>query len=230
MILFHKSVPTEFKADMQKRRIEGYASTFGNVDHGGDVVLPGAYTKTLAEDMPAGRIKVKRNHQIAIGKPVHAEQDQKGLLTVSQISDTPLGNETLTLVQDGVIDSMSIGYRAEEKAYGTRDGKKVRELKTLRLSEWSFLDEPPMNEDARVTGMKSLTDVSEALDDALRTIAALREFKDFASLDREILERIDTLAADVAELKARATPQDDSLAAVAATLSDLTTLLTARRS
>lgn len=166
------AVRAEFKADLAKREVTGYASTFGNIDLGGDVVLPGAYTKTLADDLPAGRIKVRRNHREAIGRPVHAEQDSKGLLTVSRISETPLGDETLVLVQDGVVDAMSIGYLAEEKRYATREGRKVRELVQVRLTEWSLLDEPPMNPEAIVTGLKAKATAAYDVGDRVRALVA----------------------------------------------------------
>lgn len=168
-----KAVPAEYKVEGGKRLVTGYASTFDNVDQGSDVVLPGAFTKTLADDLPGGRIKVKRQHESLIGRPVHAEQDSKGLLTVSQISRTALGDETLILVEDGVLDRMSIGYRVEEKRSATRDGRKVRELKTLRLSEWSIV-EGPMNDAAVITGVKSLYDVAYTLDRMTEALAHLR--------------------------------------------------------
>jgi HK97 family phage prohead protease len=149
------SIVTEFKADSRRRQVVGYASTFGNVDLGGDVVLPGAYRKTLAEDLPAGRIKVKHNHERLIGMPVHAEEDSTGLLTISKIAPTDLGNETLILIEEGALDRMSIGYTAEEKRNTVRSGRSVRELVKIRLSEWSFLDVQPMNESARVVGLKA---------------------------------------------------------------------------
>lgn len=145
----------EFKADIRRRQIEGYASVFGNVDLAGDVVVPGAYRATIRDDMPAGRIKVKRNHDRLIGKPVHAEEDRTGLLTVSHISPTALGDETLALVEDGVIDCLSIGYVVEDKAFTTRGRRQVRELRGVRLLEWSFLDDPPANPEARVLGVKA---------------------------------------------------------------------------
>jgi hypothetical protein len=46
-----------------------------------------------------GRIKVLRDHEHPIGVPVRALEDSKGLYTESHISDTQLGNETLTLLR-----------------------------------------------------------------------------------------------------------------------------------
>lgn len=220
-----KFVMTEFKADLSKRQIEGYASVFGNVDGNDDIVLKGAYTRTLSDDLPSGRIKVKRNHQFLIGKPIHAEQDTKGLLTVSQISDTDLGNETLCLVQDGVIDEMSIGFRTREKEFKMLDGKRVREIKAAQLTEWSFMDDPAANPLAKPIAVKSLADAEEALDEAIRTVSALRAFP---ALTDDVSQRLDTIAAEIKALRA---PVDhdgltpDDAAAVSALLADVRSFL-----
>jgi hypothetical protein len=48
--------PFEMKASSVKERtFEGLASPFGSIDYGGDTVVRGAYTKTLAEWRSSGR-------------------------------------------------------------------------------------------------------------------------------------------------------------------------------
>lgn len=42
-----KACATEIKADLASGEFEGYASTFGNTDGGYDIVMPGAFTRTL---------------------------------------------------------------------------------------------------------------------------------------------------------------------------------------
>jgi hypothetical protein len=46
-------LPIEVKRIVGVGEIEGYGSTFGNVDLAGDIVAPGAFTKTLAEHKAA---------------------------------------------------------------------------------------------------------------------------------------------------------------------------------
>ena len=48
----HLSFPLEIKA-LSARQFEGHGSIFGNVDLGGDVVMPGAFKTTLAEHKAA---------------------------------------------------------------------------------------------------------------------------------------------------------------------------------
>jgi HK97 family phage prohead protease len=223
-----KAVPAEYKVDAKQRIVEGYASSFGNVDFGRDVVEPGAYTKTLAEDFPAGRIKVKRDHEHFIGRPLHMEQDSKGLFTRSAISRTPLGDETLILVEDGVIDCMSIGYKAEVYAPGQRDGQKVRLLQQVRLREYSLLA-TPMNEQAVITGVKSLYDVAYTLD---RMSDALSHLRSLSYTPPEIARRLTALIQELGDVpppapSPAAAPQPDPAAdALRELLGEFTAFLT----
>ena len=109
----NKSLPFEVKAvSEQDRVVEGYAAAFGNVDSYGDVLMSGAFGKTIREG--AGRVKVVWQHDAwsgVIGKPLEMREDDYGLFTRSYISKTQLGDDALTLAADGVIDEMSIGYR-----------------------------------------------------------------------------------------------------------------------
>lgn len=221
-----KAIPAEYKVDAKNRIVEGYASTFGNVDFGNDVVEPGAYTKTLAEDFPAGRIKVKRDHETFIGLPLHMEQDSKGLFTRSKISRTTCGDETLILVEDGVIDRMSIGYKAEIYAPGQRDGRKVRLLQQLKLREYSLLA-TPMNDEAVITGVKSLHDVAYVLD---RMSDALAHLRSLSYTPPDIARRLTALIQELGTVpppEPAAAPQPDpAAAALQELLGEFTAFLT----
>lgn len=167
--MLYKSLQIEVKADADKRVIEGYASTFGNIDQYGDIVHPGAFTKTLRERLPKNLIKVRFQHRDPIGLPVHAEEDSKGLFTVSKISATPLGDTVLQLARDGVVDRMSIGYGVVKWEDEEQDGRRITHLKELKLYEYSLTD-LPVNEEAIVTTVKSMTDLEQifgSLDSAL---------------------------------------------------------------
>lgn len=92
----------------------GYGSTFTNVpDDYGDVVDPGAFTKTLRDQ--GNRIKILWNHDVSepIGKPLSIVQDENGLLVTGKLTPgVQRAAEVLALMKDGVINEMSIGYKA----------------------------------------------------------------------------------------------------------------------
>ena len=153
----------QFKADDvdQKERIfKGYASTY-DLDSGGDIIVKGAFAKSLE----ANKVKVLWQHKtdVPIGKPLLMREDEKGLYVEAKISQTTAGNDAMTLLMDGVIDSMSIGYITKESEF-RNDG--VRLLKEVDLFEFSLVSYP-MNDKAVITQVKNQFDVRE-LENILR--------------------------------------------------------------
>lgn len=94
--------------------IEGYFSIFGNIDSDGDMIMPGAYTKTLSEN--GSRIKHLWQHITyePIAVPT-ITQDSKGLKFFSKISQTETGKKALILYADGVVDEHSVGFETIKK-------------------------------------------------------------------------------------------------------------------
>lgn len=186
--MLYKSFQVELKADEEKRLIEGYASTFGDVDLVGDVVEPGAFTKTIRERMSKGLIKVRYRHTDPIGKPVHLEEDSKGLFTVSKISKTARGDEVLELAKDGVADRMSIGYRVIRWEPENVDGRTITHLKELELREYSITD-LAINEDAIITSVKA-----QSLQDMVRHLPlGIVNEDEFKAWAESIKSQIDSL-------------------------------------
>lgn len=147
--------PVEFKADLAKREITAYASIFGNRDSDGDVVVKGAFERTLRERMPKGLIKYFGFHKALIGTLRHAEQDDTGLLTVGRVSKTPHGDEVLTLAADGALTHMSFAYGVVTAKKGKmEDGREANFLHELKLYEVGPVDFPS-NEDAVILQVKS---------------------------------------------------------------------------
>lgn len=122
--LQHKTLKLERKfVDVEARTFSGYASIFNELDLHGDVVEPGAYIDTIRDDFQAyldkgepSRIKVLWQHQWStpIGLPTVMREDMKGLYVEAKISETRAGDEALTLMADGAVDGISIGYEVME--------------------------------------------------------------------------------------------------------------------
>lgn len=148
-----KAFKVELKANPDKREIEGYAALFGVEDHGGDVIVKGAFEHTLNEDFaPPGagrnnRVKVLWQHQKLepIGRPTDLAEDSRGLHFRARLTPgVARADETLALVADDVIDQMSFGYDTIDsemgdspKEDGGGESRRVRYLKTLGLWEIS---------------------------------------------------------------------------------------------
>lgn len=131
-----KAVKFETKA-LGDDRFEGYASFFNNIDAYDDIIEKGAFRKTIAENR--NRIKVLWQHDTnePIGIPEEMHEDDNGLYVKAKISMTDTGKKALTLIKDGVITEMSIGYDVVKDDYKMLGTKRVRMLKELRLWEFS---------------------------------------------------------------------------------------------
>lgn len=206
-----KALPVTFNAKSVRNdgSFEGYASTFNNVDNGYDVVMPGAFTKSLHE-RPASRVKMLWQHDVTqpIGVWSHVAEDSKGLFVKGRVlREVQKGAEAYALMKEGVIDSMSIGYRTEESDY-TKDG--VRQLKQLGLMEVSLVTFP-MNEQATVTTVKDFNprEIEKALRDAgfagreaVKAVAIFKERLRDAGANVEIGPRDEDAATNQAALAA----------------------------
>lgn len=134
----------EFKADGETGRVSGYASTFGNVDQGGDRVMPGAYRKSIESGRPI-RMLWQHDTKEVIGGWDVAREDAKGLWVEGSIDmDVQRGREAHSLMKKGYIEGLSIGYRIPQGgAAKASDG--AYELRELDLREVSIVT-MPMNE------------------------------------------------------------------------------------
>lgn len=120
--------------------IEGYASLFGQVDQGGDVVEKGAYERSIRVLSNEGRrVKMLWQHDPAqpIGVWDEVREDGRGLWVKGRLLETTRqGREAIALIGAGAIDGLSIGYRAV-RAVKTDKGRRL--LQELELWEVSLV-------------------------------------------------------------------------------------------
>lgn len=145
----HKILDMKVKGD--EWIVDGYASTFNEKDDGDDIVVPGAYERTLANGRKK-RFLHSHDMRMVLGLPKFMDTDKKGLVGRYKISKTRLGEDTRTLLLDGAIDSFSIGYRAVDFEHDEKSGARI--LKDVELYEVSLVA-IPMNQGATVTNVKS---------------------------------------------------------------------------
>jgi hypothetical protein len=226
---------------LEPDQFQGYLATFGNIDDGGDVILPGAFTATLPDFLANGVVCWQHDWATPIGKWLSAHEDPHGLFVKGQISQTTAGKDALILLRDQVIKKMSIGYTVldaktltdeegialvGEVAYMAalrnlpwyQDG--VRGLIALKLYEGSPVT-VPMNPQAAITGVKGL-----------RLLAGLPHDDHFSAVHAAVGEYVSRVKA-IADLRRKAgrvlstanaeklQTMRDSLASHTATLDDL---------
>ena len=134
--------------------IEGYASLFGQPDHSGDVVLKGAYAKSLSALKAQGQhVKMLWQHNASepIGVWDNVYEDAQGLYVKGRLLEgVSRGREAAALITAGALDGLSIGYRTKK---ARKDAGGMRQLEELELWEVSLVTFP-MLASARV-GAKS---------------------------------------------------------------------------
>ena len=131
-------------ADVKKGIVEGYASVFGNIDSDRDMILQGAFSKTISERGPGSakpRIKHLWQHNSwePIAVPIELREDDKGLYFVSQFGKDQFSQDKLQQHIDGIITEMSIGYNTiKSEDINDEDGKfQYRKLSEIKLWEYS---------------------------------------------------------------------------------------------
>lgn len=151
---------------------EGYASVFGAEDLGRDIVMPGAFARSLARRGPKG-VKLLYQHDAGavIGVWSEIREDGRGLFVRGRLlADVARAREVLALMRAGAVDGLSIGYhvvRAEKD--GKRGARRLVELDLWEISVVTF----PMLPEARISAVKRLPTPEAALARTLRAAARL---------------------------------------------------------
>jgi HK97 family phage prohead protease len=159
-----KSFTFDFKAITAEGSFSGMLSPYSNVDESGDSVLPGAFTKTLAEKGNKRPLLWAHESDSPIGELILTD-GPSGLWAEGKLLMTlPKAQEAYQCLKAGIVTGLSIGYRTVQDEF--QQG--VRLLKQLALYEGSLVCFP-CNELATITSVKSTQQ------DAIR--AALHELK-----------------------------------------------------
>ena len=156
----------EVKAIDEAGYIAGVAAGYGNVDHGGDVIMPGALTKAIS-----GRASVPmllfHDHKRPVGAWSKFEEGGDGLKVEGKFAmKTVAGQEAHQLAEVGALPGLSIGYKTLRHRF---EGK-TRQLHELALHEVSLVP-VGMNDRAIVTSIKSILEGGE--------LPSVREFEEF---------------------------------------------------
>jgi len=164
----------------------GYGSVFENVDYGGDAIKKGATVQSLKDWKSKGKMpKMLLQHgggymgsaedMLPIGSWTHMEEDNKGLLVEGKLIalDTDRGKTIYAGLKEGVLDGLSIGYRAKEFTLGTKPDEPYRTIKRLDLMEVSVVlfgmnDKALIDavKSADIDGLETLSDCEKLLRDA----------------------------------------------------------------
>jgi HK97 family phage prohead protease len=169
MKLKHKSFPIKIECkDDASRTVEGWASTFGNKDSYGDIVVSGAFIESLKTKMP--KMLYQHNSDQPVGVWTAATETPQGLYVKGELLDTMLGNDVYKMLKAGAISDMSIGYQTIESDYDSQsDTRMLRKLKLWEVSLVTF----PANDQANITMVKAAMEDIDAAGDLLEQVASM---------------------------------------------------------
>lgn len=183
---------------------EGYASTFGNVDYGNDIIEKGAFQKSL-EAMPEVPVLWQHKMHEPIGRSMAMQEDQRGLYVKARLpkADDLVKGRVMPQMKVGSIKEMSIGFFAMDYEL-RKDG--VRIIKEIELFEFSLVTKA-MNSQAVITNFKSIEQalkesgieeckieevakrLSEEKEEKEEEVDSVKDLVDMKSLEKSLKEK-----------------------------------------
>jgi HK97 family phage prohead protease len=150
----------EIKSISDAGEFSGYGSVFGVKDLQSDIIINGAFTKSLDRHkenrtLPALLWQHKMDEPIGFFSTV--EEDSVGLYVEGSllIDDDPLAKRAHAHLKAGSLSGMSIGFRVSEDGYEFSEEKDAFILSEIDLHEISLVTFPA-NEEARVQEVKNI--------------------------------------------------------------------------
>jgi hypothetical protein len=126
--------------DSEQRRVKAVWARCGNIDYDNDIIVPEAFTKTLAERGPGGKnliwslVDHCADMNNVIGKPEQIYVENDMLIAITPIVETEKGEDIIKMYEAGLINQHSIGF-STMKSNVDKEG--VRTITELKLYEGS---------------------------------------------------------------------------------------------
>jgi len=155
----HLHCPMEIKEVTETGSFEGLASVYGNVDLGGDIVMPGAFKEFVKTRDGSIRILDSHNTRAPIGKGTVIDSHMGLVLKGTLNLKVSRSRDVHELMKDGIIDGLSIGFDILPNGSEVRESDNVRLLKELKLWEISTVVFP-MNQMATISAVKNFQQIT----------------------------------------------------------------------
>lgn len=140
----------ELRFDDEAGTFEGYAARFGEPNSFNEIIVPGAFAKSIRDRTPSMFWSHRSDEPIGVWTEV--QEDERGLRVRGRlVTETRRGAEALALLKAGAVRGLSIGFRAVEQE---RDKSGVRVLKEIDLPEISIVS-LPASRNAQITSVRS---------------------------------------------------------------------------
>ena len=161
--------------DIKNRIVEGYFASFDTVDSDNEMFLKGAFQKSIIENGPEGKARIKHlfNHWDTVGVLQELNEDNFGLHYVSKIGSHRLGDDVLKMIDEGLITEHSVGFNTviseENKETNVRYLKEVRLWEGSSLDKWGANENTPIikSENERIEMIAKINGMLKQMTDAL---------------------------------------------------------------
>lgn len=156
-------MPLTLKSVSDSGEFEGYGSVFGVKDSYSDIVVPGAFLKSLNDWSGKGRLPAllwQHDMSEPIGVYTEMREDETGLYVKGRllIDDDPLAKRAHAHMKAGSLSGLSIGYILNDWEYDRdKGGWLLKEIDLWEVSLVTF----PANDEARISEVKSLLERGE---------------------------------------------------------------------
>jgi HK97 family phage prohead protease len=165
MIYNYKSFNLEVKdVDTKQGVVTGYFSAFGNIDSDGDIMMPGAFKRSIQDWGPEGKGRIKHllNHDPSkpLGKIQVLKEDEYGLYYESKVGKHNLGQDYIKMIESGLIAEHSIGF----KTLREQKSGEANQIHEVMLFEGSSLTAWGANEATPLLGMKNMNNIEQIQD------------------------------------------------------------------
>jgi HK97 family phage prohead protease len=154
----YKSIGFELKdIDKGKRTAQVAHAVYNNIDRTKDISRKGMFSKSWKESKDQIAFYFNHDDTQAPGKVMEVYETEQKAYTGVWLGNHTLGNDVLTMMDEGVVRWASFGYIEEKSNQINVKGEMVRELKEVQHLETSVLTKFPANPKAGVeTVVKSL--------------------------------------------------------------------------
>jgi HK97 family phage prohead protease len=176
----------EVRAETEERTLTGVAVPYNET-----IKVSGIEERFERGSIPTVEdVKLFYGHKDPIGKVVRGEETEDGFVIEARISDTERGNEVLTLMRDGVLNKLSVGFAPIKDR--KEDGVVVRE--EVALKEVSVVSFPAYKN----------ADVLAVRQDEAPNTETLENIMETPDNTVEVREELDALTREVASLRDQA--------------------------
>jgi HK97 family phage prohead protease len=198
--------------DKQKRTAVIAHAVYDNIDRGKDVSRKGMFNKSWQENKGDISFYLNHNDEQAPGKVVDVFEDTKNAYTKTWLGTHTLGNDTLIMMDEGIIKKASFGYITIQSSPLSVKGQMVRELKEVAHIETSVLTKMPMNPLAGVVSVTKMFDSNDIEDLAFHVKTMERFCRNTQASDtaiKSILSEIENIKAILLKYNTANTQKDD---------------------